>query len=106
MWTAATGSGFGGKPRPVLVVQGDAYADAPNVVVALLTTAMHDEQGVRPRIEPDDGNGLEHGSLVQVDLLVTIPQRKFGSRIGRLSARDQAQVDRAILIYLGFGGSE
>ena len=106
LWTAATGSGFGSKPLPVLVVQGDAYAEAPNIIVALLTTVLEDGQGVRPKIEPDGGNGLEQTSLVQVDLLVAAPKRKFGRRIGHLSLQDQAHVDRAVLIYLGFGGSE
>ena len=102
LWSAATGSGFGGKPRPVLVVQADAFSAAPNILVALLTTTIDDHQRVRPLIEPDSANNLDAPSLVQVDILVTVPRRKFGMPIGRISPQDQARVDQALLAFLGF----
>lgn len=102
MWSAATGGGYGGKPRPVLVMQADTFANAPHIIVALLTTTLDDDQRVRPRIEPDDGNNLDETSLVQIDILLTVPRRKFGRFIGRVSAGDQARIDRAVLAYLGF----
>lgn len=104
LWSAATGSGFGGKPRPVLVLQADVFSDAPNIIVALLTTTLDDDQRVRPRIDPDAGNSLNEPSLVQVDLLLAVPRRKFGRWIGRVSERDQMRVDQALLTYLGFSG--
>ena len=104
MWSAATGGGYGGKPRPVLVVQADAFAGAPHIIVALLTTSVDDDQRVRPRIQPDVVNNLEETSLVQIDVLLTVPRRKFGRFIGRVSAGDQARIDRAMLAYLGFAG--
>lgn len=104
IWSAATGSGFGSKPRPVLVVQSDIFSLAPNIVVALFTSVLDDEQRVRPRIEPDAVNNLEEPSLVQVDILVTTPRHKFGRPIGKLTERDQSRVDHALLTFLGFTG--
>lgn len=102
IWSAATGSGFGGKPRPVLVVQSDAFSLAPNIIVALFTSVVDGEQRVRPRIEPDAINNLEEASLVQVDILVATPRQKSGRLIGRLTERDQSRVDNALLTFLGF----
>ena len=104
IWSAATGSGFGSKPRPVLVVQSDAFTFAPNIIVALFTSRVDGEQRVRPRVEPDAVNNLDEPSLVQVDILVTTPRRKFGRLIGRLAERDQSRVDDALLTFLGFAG--
>jgi mRNA interferase MazF len=102
IWSAATGSGFGSKPRPVVIVQGEAFGDTPNVIVALCTSAVADPDDVRPRIQPDPENGLETVSDVTVDILVTVPRRKFGKRFGQLSAADQARVFSALVVMLGF----
>ena len=37
--TAAAGSGFGGKPRPALILQSDAYPTG-NLVLALVTSSL------------------------------------------------------------------
>lgn len=102
VWSAATGSGFGSKPRPVVVVQSDVFGRTPNTIVALCETAYGDPDDVRPRIHPDGDNGLEHVSDVAVDLLVTVPERKFGRPIGRLSPRDMQRVETALGVMLGF----
>ncbi len=104
VWSAATGSGFGSKPRPVVVVQADAYGNAPSIIVALLTSTGENVRNVRPRIEPDGVNNLHEPSLVMVDILVTVPRLKFGQQIGRLTGPDQDRVDQALLTYLGFAG--
>lgn len=104
IWNAAAGSGFGSKPRPVLVVQSNAFGLAPNIIVALFTSVVDGEQQVRPRIEPDAINNLEEPSLLQVDILVTTPRHKFGRLIGRLAEHDQSRADQALLTFLGFAG--
>ena len=102
IWSAATGSGFGGKPRPVVVVQGDTFGDTPHRIVALCTTATGEPRNIRPRIIPDSVNALEAVSDVAVDILVTVEHDKFGTAIGRLSDGDLARVDQALLLILGF----
>jgi len=105
VWSAATGGGFGGKPRPVIVVQGALFGETPHVIVALCQTARNLADDVRPRISPDRSNGLQEISDVAVDLLVTVPRRKFGLQIGQLSDADMHRVDRALLVFLGFAHS-
>ncbi len=102
VWSAATGSGFGSKPRPVVIVQTDSLGDTPNVLVALCLTAHHEADGVRPRVTPDPQNNLHDVSDIAVDLLVAVPRRKFGRPIGLLSDEDMSAVDHALLTILGF----
>lgn len=102
VWSAATGSGFGSKPRPVVVVQGYVFGETPNVIVALCESALGEPDDIRPRVIPDSSNGLEKVSDIAVDLLVTVPRRKFGQPIGRLSDEDSVRVSSALLTILGF----
>ncbi len=101
VFAAATGSGFGNKPRPVLIVQADGYNDGPTVLVALLTDAQHGSEPIRPTIEPDATNGLRKPSAVTADVLVAVRQREFGKQIGRLRAADMQRVDTALMLILG-----
>ena len=104
VWSAATGSGFGGKPRPVVIVQGETFGDTPNALVAICLTAIAEPDEVRPRVLPDKTNGLCEISDISVDILVAVPRRKFGAYIGRLSDADARRVDTALLTLLGFAG--
>lgn len=101
VYTAATGSGFGSKPRPVVIVQADIFGDAPTVLVALLTDEEHGRGPIRPIITPDAQNGLQKTSAVTLDVLVAVRQREFGRRIGILSPVDIARVDAALMLVLG-----
>ncbi len=102
IWSAATGRGYGSKPRPVVVVQSDAFGDTPHRIVALCNTAKGEQEDIRPRITPDSLNHLEAVSDVAVDILVTVEHDKFGQAIGQLSDSDLARVDHALLLILGF----
>lgn len=103
VWTAATGSGFGSKPRPVVIMQQEAYGDTPNVLVVLCQSARRDPNDVRPRVMPNPSNGLREQTDVAVDIVVAVPRQKFGARIGQLDADDFARVEAALLTILGFG---
>jgi mRNA interferase MazF len=56
---------------------------------------------VRPLINPSDENGLTVSSKLMADKIMTIPRGKLGRRIGKLSDADMANVDDAIMIFLG-----
>jgi mRNA interferase MazF len=38
------------------------------------------------------------------DKVMTIPRRKLGSRIGRLSDEDMLRLNRALVVFLGVAG--
>ena len=100
--TVAAGSGFGGKPRPALVIQSDDLAGMPKVIVALFTTELLNRPPLRPRFEPDTKNGLAQPSELMADVIITVPHDKVGKAIGQLSATDLRRAETAILFALGF----
>ena len=100
--TVAAGSGYGSKPRPALVIQGDALARLNSVILALFTASETAGSPLRPRIEPDADNGLRAPSELMADILITVPRDRVGGIIGRLSATDMARAETALLTVLGF----
>jgi mRNA interferase MazF len=100
--TVAAGSGYGSKPRPALVVQGDALAEMNSVILALFTTTDTTASRLRPRIDPDARNGLRAPSDLMADILITVPRDRVGGVIGHLSVADMARVETALLTVLGF----
>lgn len=101
--TVAAGSGFGGKPRPALVVQSDAFATADTVILALFTTTLTGAAMVRPLYEPSPENGLQQPSELMTDILVTARRTNVGRVIGRLSPAELARADRILVALLGLG---
>ena len=102
--TVAAGGGFGGKPRPALIVQADAFAETGTVIVALFTGDLKDASLFRPRFEPDGVNGLRSPSDLMIDILVTARREKLGKVIGRLSPTELERADRALTVFLGLAG--
>jgi mRNA interferase MazF len=102
--TIATGGGFGGKPRPALIIQADEFSGLATVAVALFTTELTDIPLARLHFEPSDENGLNSASDLMAHILVTAPRDRVGKVVGALSRDDMARVDRALLVFLGLAG--
>lgn len=98
--TVAAGGGFGGKPRPALVIQAGAIRTT-TVVLALFTSEVDRAEPVRPSFEPTELNGLRQRSELTVDVLVTVRREKIGAVPGSLRSEDMMRVDRALLALLG-----
>ena len=99
VWTIAGGAGrLTSKPRPVLVMRSDLFAESDFVTVALLTSMSVDSP---TRVAIGTSTGLDRDSYVMADKLHTIPTASFGTRVGLVPARVMADVERAVLIYLG-----
>ena len=96
-------SGDYGKPRPALIIQADVHAEHPSITVLPLTTELHDIPLLRVTAEPGGGTGLRRRSQVMVDKATTIPRAKAGRRIGRLDQGTLANVDHALVGFLGVG---
>ena len=104
IWTAAAGSGYVGKPRPVAVVQDDRFDATESVTVCAFTTDPTDAPLLRIPVEPDEVNGLREPCSLMVDKITTVPQAKLGERIGQLGDDDMVRLGRAILVFLGLAG--
>ncbi len=104
IWTAAAGSGYVGKPRPVVVVQDDRFDATASVTVCAMTTDPTDAPLFRLLVEPDDLNGLREPSRLMIDKLTTVPRSKLGEHVGRLADDDMVRLGRALLVFLGLAG--
>lgn len=105
IWTAAAGTGYAGKPRPVAVVQDDRFDATDSVTVCAFTTDQTEAPLLRLRVEPSAQNGLRLPSSLMVDKLTTVRRSKLGERLGQLSREDVLRLDRAVVVFLGLAGS-
>ncbi len=90
-----------GKPRPAVVIQSDALADADSVLVALLTSALRDAPFYRMSLAPAETNGLKTESQVMVDKIIAYPRGKCGDAMGRLSDRDMPVLNAMLSVMIG-----
>jgi len=101
IWTIAGGSGYAGKPRPVLIVQDDAFAERDSVTVCLITTDPADLPVFRIPVEPTADNGLRAASHLMADKVTTVQRSRLGQRIGQLADDDLLRLNRSLLVFLG-----
>lgn len=104
IWTAAAGSGYVGKPRPVVVVQDDRFDATDSVTVCAFTTDPTEAPLFRVRIEPDEINGLRESCSLIVDKVTTVPRSKLAERVGRLNDEQMVALGRAVLVFFGLAG--
>jgi|SRR5690242_8277384 mRNA interferase MazF len=105
VWTAAAGSGYAGKPRPVAILQDDRFDATDSITIVAFTTEATHAPLFRLPVEPDESNGLRAPCRLMVDKITTIPNGKLGTRIGRLSDEDMLRLNRAVLVFLGMAGT-
>jgi mRNA interferase MazF len=100
-------SGSGSKPRPVLVVQSDAYnARLQNLVVAAITTNLKhaaDPASVLIDVATPEGkaSGLVQNSVVTCINLATIDSSLVAKRIGQLPVPLMHRLDASLKAALG-----
>jgi mRNA interferase MazF len=99
------GKDYARKPRPVVVVQDDRFANTDSITVCTFTTDETDAPLFRIAVEPNERNGLRSTSRLMVDKIVTIPRTKIGSRVGRLDDEDMLRLNQAMLVFLGLAVS-
>jgi mRNA interferase MazF len=97
----AGGSGYASKPRPVVIVQDDAFTARDSVTVCLITTDPSDLLVFRVPVEPTTENGLRAATSLMVDKVTTVPKSRLGQRIGRLADVDLLRLNRSLLVFLG-----
>ena len=101
IWTAAGGSEYAGKPRPVVIIQDDRFDTTASVTVCAFTTASAEVPLLRLPVEPDKANGLDQRSSLMVDKVTTVPRTRLGKHIGHLAAEDMTKLERALVVFMG-----
>lgn len=100
IWTVAGGV-YASKPRPALIVQDDLFAGTESVTVIPLTGTLVDAPLLRIRIAAADLSGLERASDAMIDKLTTVRRTNVQTRIGRVSAGQMVEIERALAAFLG-----
>ena len=101
IWTSASGTHYGGKPRPVVIVQHEHFGFLNSVTFCGFTRDPTDMPLFRIVVEPTPSNGLEFRSRIMVDKILTAPKSKLGYRNGQLDERDIARLNQALALFLG-----
>lgn len=78
MWTAAGGSDFLSKPRPVVIVQSDEHETADSVTVCALSSNLNFVKDYRVVLDPSELNGLLVPSIVMGDIVTTVRRTRLG----------------------------
>ena len=92
-----------GGVRPVLVVQNDVGNKYSPTVIAAVVTSKINKAKLPTHIElPSSSYGLQRDSVILLEQIRTLDKRRLKERIGELSDVTMNQVDKAILISLGF----
>ncbi len=94
------GANYGGKPRPVAIIQ-HSYFELLDSVTFCGSARDPTETVFRIPIEPSPSNGLTFRSCITVDKIPSVPKSKLGHRDGELTARDITRLDQAPAIFLG-----
>jgi mRNA interferase MazF len=101
IWTMAGGPGYASQPRPVVIIQDDAFDETALIIVCLVTSEAIEAPILRLPVEPTTENGLHQTSQLMVDKVVTVPRGRLGQRIGQLSDDDLLRLNRSLLVFLG-----
>jgi mRNA interferase MazF len=105
IWTVSGGKDYAGKPRPVVIVQDDAFDSTDSITVCSFTTDPTEAPLFRLSVEPNERNGLRSSSRLMVDKITTVPKSKVGERIGRLDDEDVVRLNQAVMVFLGLAVS-
>jgi mRNA interferase MazF len=102
IWTVAGGV-YAAKPRPAVIVQDDLFDATNSVTVAPMTRTLLDAPLIRIRVSGGDGwlSGLDHDSDVMIDKLTTVRRSNVRARVGRLTAEQLVEIERAMMAFLG-----
>ncbi len=101
IWTVSGGPDYAGKPRPVVIVQSEAFEILDSVTICPFTTDPTELPLFRVDVAPTGTSGLRAASRVMIDKVSTIPKTKLGERIGQLADADVVRVNRALIVFLG-----
>lgn len=99
------GSGYTGKPRPLVVIQDDRFDATESVTICAFTIDATEAPLFRLRVEPSKANGLREESSLMVDKITTVPRSWLAKRVGHLGDEDRIRLGRAVVVFLGLAGA-
>lgn len=84
------------RTRPAVVLtRAAARAAMTKVTLAPITSTI---RGLSSEVPVGPENGLDHACVVAVDNVLTVPVTNLGRTIGYLTAAQEAQLARAVIV--------
>lgn len=100
VWVGA-GPNYVSKPRPVIVIQDDAFAELQSVTVLPVTSVETESTLLRVSVLPSKENGLRAPSFAMVDKVTTVRREQLVSRLGVITPAKLAKMNQALMVFLG-----
>ena len=97
------GGVYANKPRPALIVQDDRFDATDSLTVCPFTTTEVDAPLLRVPVTADEQNGLGQDSFLMVDKVTTVRRSNAHTVLGKLEATTMVELERRLLVFLGFG---
>ncbi len=92
------------KTRPALIIQNDiGNSVSPITIVAAITSTINNPYPFQVLLPAGEG-GLDTNSVVTLNHIRSVDQKRLLRRLGRVSPAKLRAVDNAILISLGISG--
>jgi len=94
------------RERPVVVIQNDiGNRFSPNLIVAAISSQIPSREYpihflVRQDSPEAEGTGLRRDSIVQTEIILTVPKTSVTKRLGRFNDAAMSAIDRCIRISL------
>ena len=91
-----------GGIRPVIIIQNDmGNRHSPTVIISAITSQI-DKAKLPTHVEiSSEEYGLNKDSVVLLEQIRTLDNRRLKEKIGHMSDKDKVQVDRALKISVG-----
>lgn len=95
-----------GKARPAVVIQNDVgNRFSPNLIVAAISSQLPKRQYptnliVRQDSREAEGTGLDRDSVVQAEVILTIPKASVVRRLGRFNDATMRALDQCVKVSL------
>jgi mRNA interferase MazF len=105
VWTVSGSKVYAGKPRPVVILQDDAFDATGSVTICAFTTDPTEAPLFRLLVAPNARNGLRSPSRLMVDKITTVAKSAVGARVGRLDDADVVRLNQAVMVFLGLAVS-
>ena len=91
------------KPRPALIVQDDRFDATDSLTVCPFTSTEVEAPLLRVPVPADADNGLGQDGFLMVDKITTVRRSNAHNVLGRLEATTLVELERRLLVFLGFG---
>jgi mRNA interferase MazF len=94
------------KLRPVLVVQNDVgNRFSPNTIVLSITSTIRDkvyptQHKIKAKSQTGKSAGLTKDSVVQAEMILTIPKSSIDNKLGSLPPTTMDEIDKRLRVSL------